>query len=51
MFEKFEDAEAALLEYMRKEAGGKEVTLVDTPMKLRFGRGRNRTAGGDSNPT
>ena len=48
--ESFDDAEAALIEAMRRESIGKEVTIKDVPFKLRFGRGRNRAADGNAKP-
>ena len=47
-FDLFDEAEAALLTAMRLAWGRKCVTVHDVPMRLRFGRGRNRTPTGDA---
>jgi hypothetical protein len=47
-FEMFDDAEEALLTEMSRVCGRKTVTVQDTPMRLRFGRGRNRSAIGEA---
>ena len=42
LYGRFEDAEAALFEAMRAESTGKEVTVKDVPLRLKFGKGRKR---------
>jgi hypothetical protein len=50
LYGRYEDAEAALMEAMQAESTGKEVTMKDVPPRMRFGKGRNRTATGNAKP-
>ena len=45
LFADFEEAESTLLTSMRQDCGGKEVSVKDVPMKLRFGRGAKKVRG------
>jgi hypothetical protein len=42
LYGRFEDAEAALLDAMRAESGGRAVTVKDVPLRLKYGKGRKR---------
>lgn len=43
-FERLEEAEDSLFAAMRCESTGKEVTVKDVPLRMRFGKGRTRDA-------
>jgi len=47
VYASYEDAEASLVDAMRRESIGKVVTVKDVPPKMRFGRGRKRDSDGD----
>ncbi len=49
-FERFSDAETALLAAMRRESIGKAVTLKDVPPRMRFGKGKTRDTVADGDP-
>ncbi len=49
-FENFSDVETALLEAMKRESVGREVTLKDVPPRARFGKGKTRGTVTDGEP-